>query len=94
VVNVMSSFLERKVKRCCHPSDGTVLLVWTQEKRKFNSPAVNVKPRFHTLAHGLVTVVTELSKLRIHYRSSILLHNNGGAEERRGETSLRSVSGS
>ena len=93
MVNVMSNFLEHKVKRCCRPSDGTVLLVWTQEKRKFDSPAVNVKPQFHTPAHGLVTVVTELSQLHIQYLSSILLHYNDGAEERH-RTSVRSVSGS
>jgi hypothetical protein len=87
----MSSFLERKVKRCCHPSDGTVLLVWTQEKRKFDYPAMNVNPGFHTAAHVLVTVVADLSQLHIRYQSSILLRNNGGAEER---PSLRSVLGS
>jgi len=59
-----------RVKRCCHPSDGTVLLVWTQEKRNFDFPAMNVKPGFHTQAHGLVTVVIELSQLHIWYLSS------------------------
>jgi hypothetical protein len=68
-------------------------LVWTQEKIKFDFPAMNMKTGFHTSAHVLVTVVTELSQLRIWYLSSNLLHNNGGAEERYG-TSVRSVSGS
>ena len=93
MVIVMSSLLERRVKRCCHPSDGTILLVWTKEKGKFDFPAVNVKPPFHTPAHGLITVVTELSQLCIWYLSSSLLHSYGGAEERH-RTSLRSVLGS